>query len=750
MMFQFIADAFQWKPERQLRAGLLGPLNFILIGGQLVQSVWGWLTDLPFDYQISPVAQTLRDLQTIVNKAKKLVAQGIDPYKDISMDDVASLVEYLAKATGQVTGLPTPYFVQVSRGIREKLAEDEDIDIKDFLFSQWALEPPEKGAEEKVEEANLKLGEIKEGQEDRPLTEKELKIFTTVDWLREIGKVFKNVLPQDVLTDKNASKESKAWAQYETARSKADILPNTSLHKINTEDNDDTIINYYEQWKAREKITSLAELNEYDKLYPKARLGNVTRQQYSDLTKYLEAEDKDAFLESHPNLKVNPRNEWLRENPTDNAILAVGGQAKILSIEAYNEFNRLVKELDLPDDAIPEQTLPPGGSVENYFKYNEMVEEFSANSWEVQLILAQDNDLREFLGRQPVTTSIEALELKIASRDLDPESQEYKDNGARIEAISKDGSEFQDKWVERGQTVDEFGGGSSEAKVWLLDNPTVHKWALDAELLTDDGSDWDKNVLRLNVEMAKLDEESEEYKRLALEKRAYQTVPDGMVSRYLEYYNLPLTGYRRERYLLENPEFTKEVGLKAPGRIPSVKYDELLEKAYKTPEDLIRMKGYKLFVPEKYIDRFAEFDSIRAEGKPSDYPEGIRYYGDEWYLFDHPLFYKDIYRGLLGLDEVNFENVPTPEQRRVYTKRVFDLYETLKGLEQGSARREFEAANPDLDLFMHLEFGTMLESERAKVEPKKEVKEPTEKKEGETARERILRELAEMQERLKR
>ena len=809
MMFQFIADAFQWKPERQLRAGLLGPLNFILIGGQLVQSVWGWLTDLPFDYQISPVAQTLRDLQTIVNKTKKLVAQGKDPYKDISVDDVASLLEYLAKATGQVTGLPTPYFVQVSRGIREKLAEDKDIDIKDFLFSQWALQPPAKDAEEKVEDANLKLGEIKEGQEDLPLTEKELKIFTTVDWFREIGDAYSNVLPQDVLIDKNVSKESKAWAQYEIARSKADILPNISLHKINTEDNADTIVELYKIWKARDGITSLAKLKEYDKLYRNAGVpithGNVTRQQYSLLVKYLEAEDKDTFLEAHPELKTTPRNEWLIANPVDNAILAIGGQAKILGLEAYNEFNKLIKELDIPDDAIPEQTLPPKESAENYFKYNETVEEFSANSWEVQLIIAQDDGLREFLGREPIDTPVRSLELKIKHRPLfeqydaletDEDRAKLKsdnpgwvDDMRRIEAIENVASDATiEAWVGRGKVVDEFTAGSSEAKVWLLDNPETFKWALDQGLLTDDGSDWNENVLRLNVEMAKLDEESEEFKQLEIKKRAYQTVPEH-VDQYVEYYNLPETGYRRKRYLADNPEFTKATGLKMPENVPVVQYDEIHEKYQadfeklaglsdkksehyiKDPEQRefareamrfkngkltefgaaeIRKKGYGFFVPEKYIDRFVDYESVRSEGKPPDYPEGIRYYEDEWYLFDHPLFYKDIYRAQLGLGEVNFDNVPTPDQRRVYTRRVFDLYETFKGLPVGKARREFETANPDLDLLLHLEFGTMLESERAKVEPKKEVKEPVKEKEGETARERTLREIAELEERLKR
>jgi len=586
MMFQYIADAFQWKPERQARAGILGPLNFILIGGQLVQSMWGWLTDQPFDYQVSPVAQTGRDLQTIFQKAKKLYNQGLDPFEDISGGDVAALIEYLAKAAGQVLGLPTPYFVQLSKLIRHKFEEGEELQIKDFLFSEWALTPPDKTAWEKVEELNLKLGEPEEGAEDKPLTEKPIPFYDTADWFRDIGKVYDNVLPQDVLDDPKSLKESKAWAEYEIARSQADILPNISLYKINTEDNADTIINYYQQWKAREKITSLAKLKEFDKLYPKAYLGNVTRQQYDLLVKYLGSEDKDTFLENHPELKINPRDEWLEANPRDNALLALGGQARILNKEAYNEFNKLVKELDVPEDAIPELTLPPEGSVETHFKYLETGEEFGWNSWETQLVLAKDDTYREWRGLDPIGTPTKALELKIKGRGLSDlynaygdkdsldyiedddaravardklkaDNPEWVDDTRRIEAIENEASgKITELWTERGRVVDEFNAGSAEAKIWLIDHPEVHEWALGQGLLTDDGSDWDENILRINVEMRGLNEGSDAYKRLNYKKDAYQIdFPEKQIDTYIDWYMTLRSGYEDDWYLMEHKEF---------------------------------------------------------------------------------------------------------------------------------------------------------------------------------------------------
>jgi len=144
MLFQFIADAFQWKEKRQARAAILGPANFILIGGQLVQSIWGWLSEEPFDWSVSPVLSTVDEIRKALVKAKQMVERGQDPYEDITADDTASLIEYLAKAMGQLTGMPTPYFVQTERAIRHNIEAGEPLDIKDFLFSEWALTGEEK------------------------------------------------------------------------------------------------------------------------------------------------------------------------------------------------------------------------------------------------------------------------------------------------------------------------------------------------------------------------------------------------------------------------------------------------------------------------------------------------------------------------------------------------------------------------------------------------------------------------------
>jgi len=546
MIFQYIADAFQWKPERQARAGILGPLNYILIGGQLVQSMWGWATGEPFDYEISPATQSINDIQNAVSKAKKLYNQGQDPYKDISVEDAVALIEYLAKAGGQVSGLPTPYLVQTEKMLRQKIKEGDAITAKDYVFSQWALEPPAKDAGQKVEDVSMKLGEIKEGQENLPLTDKELKTYTTKDWLSDMGQVYKSTLPQDVLDDPDASKESKAWAQYEIARSKADILPNVKLRDINTEDNADTILNYYQQWQARQKITSLEKLKEFDQLYPNANLGNVDRTTYQMLKGYLESDNKPEYLKNHSDLNINLRDEYLKQNPTDNALLAFKGEAKLLTQASYDEAQRLIKELDIPANAVSD-FMPPADVADDSFKYHDAVSEFGAGSAEAMLIRANNPKLTEFMrltnkGLKDVSTTnanIKYLESKIANRDLqeqrdalkdtyddnvkdekglteldrvrmkfDKSNPDYLKNDRLAEAYSFGADEaIANKWLEHGDVSDEFGSNTAEMKTWYLDNPGMHEWAVAHGKTEDDGLDWNEPVLRIKVKNRDLQEQ---------------------------------------------------------------------------------------------------------------------------------------------------------------------------------------------------------------------------------------------------
>lgn len=132
MMFQLVSDAFQWKKEHQVRVAILGPANYLLAAGQILQSAYGWITDEPFPAEASPVFSTLRQLQYAITGTVNLLEQGRDPLKDIDTDYLVRTIEHYAKAIGQVVGLPTPFIVQAERAIR-------NADIRQMIFSQYAL-----------------------------------------------------------------------------------------------------------------------------------------------------------------------------------------------------------------------------------------------------------------------------------------------------------------------------------------------------------------------------------------------------------------------------------------------------------------------------------------------------------------------------------------------------------------------------------------------------------------------------------
>ena len=219
----------------------------------------------------------------------------------------------------------------------------------------------------------------------------------------------------------------------------------------------------------------------------------------------------------------------MKANPEENAALAVFGQAKIQTLEAYDKAKALAKKWGMPVDSIG--YLPPRKIIESNFEYQDAEEEFSPNSAETRLILAKDDEYRkwrkdQFGGFDPIETPIAALELQVASRELndqedllretlpdisDKDDPKYKtgrqfaidklkddnplwvDDQRRIEAIKKgtnDAPVPQERIegrVEYGRQTDEDGAGSSETRVWLADHIDDYRWALENDLLTDDG-----------------------------------------------------------------------------------------------------------------------------------------------------------------------------------------------------------------------------------------------------------------------
>ena len=307
-------------------------------------------------------------------------------------------------------------------------------------------------------------------------------------------------------------------------------------------------------------------------------------------------------------------------------------------------------------------------------------------------------------------------------------------------------------WVSRGLIVDEYGGGSAEAKLWLIDNPEVHQWALDNALLSDIGTDWNESILRLQVEYKDDfdlysnygDSTSDDYiandaQRAEARQRLLFNVEGNLTNfgkayytrqasgegysesnwpAYVEYSQLPTWGSWRERFLLDNLDFYKEYVDKSIGNHPLIDTSKIrpvardniyrqfenefaewddtggmnskqIESMRARLDDVERggltfkearymVDAYDKGVASKYVSLYADYYQLPDAG-----------YEQEWFMMAHPDYYKDVWQGVLGNQEMDFSKVPTRE--------VWNLYQTYLTLPSGSPRYDFRAKHPELD-----------------------------------------------------
>lgn len=757
-MFQFMADAFQWKEKHQLRAALLGPLNFLLAAGGIVQSMTGWMTGETFNWGASPAFTTVDEFLKAISKGGQLYGDWQDAYENVDMDDIWKLLEHLGKAGGQLTGLPTPWLIQAERGIRAGAPEE-------LIFSRWSLEKPEGSMYEKSEDVLDMLGELlplEEGQFEQ-------EVFDMNDWDREMDRLFGSTLPEDVIKDKGASAQDKAHAEQRISENVYNTLPDKELYKVNTEVDDDwTILDYYKQWQGRERLTNLADLKEYDKLYPNSNRGNVTRRQYDLMKQYLEAEDKDAFLEANPELKENPQNEWLRANPVDNARLALVGDAKIMSQEAYALVQKMIEDLDFPDSAVLEY-LPPADAVESYFDYNKALEQFSPSSAEVMILRAKDENLQKWgadtLGWGPVGIPVEKLELIIANRDIEDRynalegaektaflqvNPDYADDRQRIDAYTKGFSgDMVETHVEYGQQVREHGGGSTEVKQWLKENEDYHQARFDAGTLTTTPEDLQQlDDQKLDIVAKWRDTQTvidnladktsgmyindEDERAIARQKvidanpgyaddmRRKDAIESGItdpetMEKYVQYWQMPTVGGEQELYLHQNPDLAFAMGKDLTKLQSEREYEIDVQWAeedaeYATiPEDdrsawldtnfeyhQARRERDALENDVTHVDDYIDWYTVDRSGEQHMASQ----WEEEWWLIEHQDFNQEMIDLGLWTEKKDFSEVPN--------RAIAALVEEYWTKEKGASRVTFRENNPALNVYFHLTSGYSL------------------------------------------
>ena len=414
-----------------------------------------------------------------------------------------------------------------------------------------------------------------------------------------------------------------------------------------------------------------SEVNELVRIMGRTKL---EKDGHSLAIEYLRARDQwDAYYD----LPEGGRRLYRQQFPELEAQLYLWGRiASFQNPKSAGILLGLMDKYNIPPEAVPAFLDKP-----------ERYDELFTRKFELQKKWFDLETEYENYGNPESPVYIEDDEARKEVREkLKDDNPNWMADVRRIEAIDHDASpEIIDSWAERGKVVDDFSAGSSEAKVWLIDHPEVHKWALDQDLLTDAGVDWNEPVLRINVEMAKHREGSAIYNLLKRRKDAYnEGFSEKHIENYVDYYELPIAGYRQERYLLEHPEFAQEMknikGTHIPTRVPSEKYDILLEKEVKTPEDEYKMDAYKIYFPEELIDTYVDWYITKRSG-----------YHDDWFLQDNRKFYEAmIEHGVL--QRRNFINVPS--------KEVALLLAIYKGIIGRQAKLDYRAQNPDVEWWL--------------------------------------------------
>ncbi len=255
--------------------------------------------------------------------------------------------------------------------------------------------------------------------------------YTTSDFWSDHSAQFTGVDPVTLTDEKGFPNYIRSMVEAKVILKELDDIPNVRLIDINADPSEGTTFGQYRKmWEDREKIVASGDekaLKEFDGRNKNAELGNISQQQFALLVEYHSILDKGKqaeFFEEHKDELGNPRLRRIEGNAKENALLAMWGRTKVLSKQAFDGMKALAQSLDIPDNAIPPQNLPPDSSVEAYFKYQDIQGEFTGGSLEARLHRVQNPEFdewgREVFGWQRIIDTEEEVTAKIKKRDRVP------------------------------------------------------------------------------------------------------------------------------------------------------------------------------------------------------------------------------------------------------------------------------------------------------------------------------------------
>lgn len=574
--------------------------------------------------------------------------------------------------------------------------------------------------------------------------------YDTADlWADTIGD-FKGVDPTTLTEAKGFPKFIRFMVETRDVKDYLSTLPNEALVKINAEPTEGaTFADYYGMWKERQKLVAAGDdaeltLNELqpdgsyksrtykgedavsafdrDERTRNANLGNFSQRQFALLNEYWAITDKKEqaeFLEKHQTeIGVNARNEYLKAHPKENAMLALWGQANtLITKEAYSEFNSLLKEYDIPDNAVPEMLLPPVGSIDTHFKRIELQEAGKIGSPEEELLLLEDYLKAQELGVQSYAEwhdnlqvsdkTVEYWQLRVDNQALYDKLKEIEEDKSltkkqredalaelkvtkvgdetfgdvirRVEAMGKGTrdnpipEETVNLFVEHKRIGDEFGGTSLETKLNRYDNNALNDFLMNEDYWGTPAAqplygEYDQAYLdnwlvprwRLEVQYSKEDDE-------------YEAI--------LDQYKGDDETREIRNYLYKNGKPT----------------DYCMARK--------QIEAYEKEVPVEYHNDYISWSTnLKLTEKPDYYPEDVTYYEKSWFLMENEDFYKDVYVGILENDDYLNEVTVRGNKYRdeVPTRPVLNKYLAYLDLPLGKRREDYRRANRDLDAWLLL------------------------------------------------
>lgn len=215
-------------------------------------------------------------------------------------------------------------------------------------------------------------------------------------------------------------------------------------------------------------------------------------------------EDKEAFIEAHPEIEKDWRADYRRANPEADAMLALWGYGgKLQSMDAYNLAKQWGQELGIPLSQMG-LGLPPETLIEDYFAYGTLTAEVSGNSAEAKLWRLENPEFTnwamenwgwegpgDYKGMEyyklqikwrPEQAEYDAIESTEARQEYLDANPGFRDDRSRMKAME---AEFPEPLIE--DWVDWYSEKRSgyEDEWWLMEHEEFYDTMLEMGIWTE-------------------------------------------------------------------------------------------------------------------------------------------------------------------------------------------------------------------------------------------------------------------------